>query len=100
MTVLLLYANIYEKLPLFFIQKERKLDKEQEENVKLQRQVQEIPSLEKQVTELRSRLEKSDYYERQLENLNKQLQAESEAAARMKKSLLEQTKVLQSLYLS
>ncbi|XP_071836252.1 rho-associated protein kinase 2-like isoform X2 [Apostichopus japonicus] len=78
-------------------ERERKLEKEQTDNQKLQRQVQDIPSLEKQVTELRSRLEKSDYHERQLDNLNKQIQADSDASLRMKKSLLEQQKSNASL---
>lgn len=91
--------NLQVRLTYLLLQRERKLEKEQTDNQKLQRQVQDIPSLEKQVTELRSRLEKSDYHERQLDNLNKQIQADSDASLRMKKSLLEQQKVL-SLYIT
>lgn len=76
-----------------FLQRERKLEKQDDDILKLQRQVQDIPILERQLTELKAGLEKSGYQERQLGNLKKQIQAEVDATLRMKKALQEQQKV-------
>ncbi|KAJ8033656.1 Rho-associated protein kinase 2 [Holothuria leucospilota] len=78
-------------------EKERKMEKQDDDIQKLQRQVHDIPILERQLTELKAGLEKSGYQERQLAQLKKQIQSEMDATLRVKKALQEQQKSNASL---
>ncbi|XP_041484434.1 rho-associated protein kinase 2-like isoform X3 [Lytechinus variegatus] len=64
---------------------QRRAEQEQEGRKRVERQVSHITDMERELKELKLRSEKTTMLERQVENLNKQLQTEADQHARAKK---------------
>ena len=74
-------------------QQQRKIEQEQEGRQRLERQVSQQTDLERHIKDLKIQAEKTAILERQVDNLNKQLQAEADHHVRAKKILQEHQKV-------
>ena len=74
-------------------QQQRRIEQEQEGRQRLERQVSQQTDLERHIKDLKIQAEKTAILERQVDNLNKQLQAEADHHVRAKKILQEHQKV-------